>query len=417
MRGVMTVFWFTFREFARKKSFIISTIVILALVAGGLCVPSIINRFNEAQSAAASAGNNSQILYLVDPSGVLTSGCFDAEHFLSGYKLEIKSAADVNNLKKAIQKDDSKALILVSMKNGVPSFEYDVKKSGNGPGPDTVADAIRNAYATQMLQKGGTPTDTIAKVLSPVDYTVKELGKSYLSGIFSSILITILLFFSIYLYGYWVAMSIASEKTSRVMELLVTSTKPSRIVIGKSAAMGALGLGQLALILLTAVGVYTVAFPRDFTLLGEQLNFNNVTPFALLMAIIYFILGFALYAMLNAVVGSTVSKAEDVQSAMMPVSMVSLLSFYLAYTTMFMPESPMASVISVIPFSAAFSMPARLMSTEVPPLDICLSVGLLIITIILLAWLSIKIYSSAVLHYGKRLKISELLKLSNTKQA
>ena len=196
------------------------------------------------------------------------------------------------------------------------------------------------------------------------------------------------------------------------MELLVTSTKPSKIILGKSAAMGLLGLFQMFLVAVTATLTYKLTFPEDFKILGSQLDFSNFTPFSILMIIVYFILGYSLYAMMNAVAGATVSKAEDVNSAIMPISFISMFAFYFGYFALSVPNGNVAVAASIVPFSAPFSMPCRLLATEVPTWQIAASLGSLAITIILIAWISIKLYSNAVLHYGKRLKIKDLLKIS-----
>jgi len=208
-------------------------------------------------------------------------------------------------------------------------------------------------------------------------------------------------------------MSVASEKTSRVMELLVTSTKPSIIILGKSAAMGLLGLVQLFMVVCTGILTYKLTFPENFQIGGQVLDLSSFTPFSGVMIVLYFILGYSLFAMMNAVAGATVSKAEDVNSALMPISFISIAGFYMGFYSLPVPNGTVAIVSSIIPFSAPFSMPSRILATEVPAWQITASVFSLIITIIFIAWVSIKIYSSAILHYGKRLKLKDLLKMSN----
>jgi len=208
-------------------------------------------------------------------------------------------------------------------------------------------------------------------------------------------------------------MSVASEKTSRVMELLITSTKPSKIILGKSVAMGLLGLIQLFMVVFTGVLTYKLTFPENFAIAGQAIDLSSLTPLTLTMIVAYFILGYSLYAMMNAVAGSTVSKAEDVNSSLMPLSMISLVAFYMGYFSLAVPTSNVAIVASIIPFSAPFSMPCRILAIEVPVWQIVASLFSLVITIIFIAWISIKIYSSAILHYGKSLKIKDLVRMSN----
>jgi ABC-2 type transport system permease protein len=242
---------------------------------------------------------------------------------------------------------------------------------------------------------------------------VNELGQGYVKSKISSLIVIFVLFFAIYYFGYGIAVSVAAEKTSRVMETLVTSTKPSNIILGKTAAMGLLGLAQLALILFTAAITYRLFFPKNFSVFGQSIDFSAFTPLVLTMILLYFLLGYLLYAMMNAVAGASISKSEDVNTAIAPINMIALASFYAAYFPATMPNAgKIATITSVIPFTAPFSMPGRLLMGNVPALELAGSVALLIATISFLAWISIKIYSAAILHYGNRLKISDLMKMA-----
>ena len=409
MKTLGTVLAFTFREQVRKKSFIISTVIILLLVVAGMCVPSIIGA---AKNAGGAQKAEKFTLYVVDPQNVLASELSSGDGGLAGCRMELRPAAQAAALQKLVKGRENRALLTVTLKSGVPALTYYVHRSGDGPDPSALAEAVRVRYARGLLGKEGVSPSLAARAASPVSVSTVELGKGLLSGMLASMLLMILLFFFIYMYGYWVAMSVASEKTSRVMELLVTSAKPSRIVLGKSAAMGLLGLAQLVLILATAAVSYRLFFPDSFRVAGALLNFSSVTPFALAMSVVYFILGFALYAMLNALVGAMVSRAEDIQSALLPVSMISLLSFYFAYSTMFVPGSTAAAVVSIVPFTAPFAMPPRLVAADVPAWQIAASVGLLALTAAGVGAFSIRLYSAAVLHYGRKLRFGELIGLS-----
>ena len=224
-----------------------------------------------------------------------------------------------------------------------------------------------------------------------------------------------ILFFAVYLYGNTVAVSVSSEKTSRVMETLVTSTTPRNIIIGKTFAMGIVGLGQMFLLILTAFASYKLFIPAEMDIVSTMMGNINFSVTSIVICIVYFILGYTVYAFLNAVTGATISKVEDLNSAQTPIAMISLISFYLAYFTATVPDSSASKFASIFPFSSAFSMPGRILAGGATGWEIALSIGLLIITALLLAVVSIKVYSGAVLHYGKRLNIKDLLKLSKEK--
>ncbi|OJU09917.1 MAG: hypothetical protein BGN88_14005 [Clostridiales bacterium 43-6] len=233
----------------------------------------------------------------------------------------------------------------------------------------------------------------------------------------SCIVILLLLFFAIYYYGYWVAISVASEKTSRVMEVLITSTKPQNIIVGQSLAMGLLGVMQLTLVILTGLVTNKIAYPEGgATVMGQTISFSSFSPFSILMLVVYFVLGYGLYAMMDAVAGASVSRSEDVNSALMPISLIAVISFYVSYMASVIPGGGrITAIASIVPFTAPFAMPGRMIAMEVPLWEIGLSLVLLIVTIVFFVKISVRFYSSAVLHYGKRLKLTELAKMSKNK--
>jgi ABC-2 type transport system permease protein len=386
-------------------------------------MPAIIKTFNEnsknkteqSEASGSNAKESKGIVIILDSKNVLNGNLEAIKTVYPNYDFKVESNGNVEELKTKVKEEENTALLILDNKNGVPTFDYFVKQYGDGIDPTAISKILKSIFTTDLLKASNVSDSVSALVQSDVSYNVQELGKGKMKSYISSIVISMLLFFSIYYYGYGVAMSVASEKTSRVMELLVTSVKPSKIILGKSAAMGLLGLCQMFLVVVTGVGTYKLTSPDNFTIGGQALDFSNFTPFGLSMIIVYFILGYSLYAMMNAVAGASVSKAEDVNSSIMPISMISMVSFYLGYFTLAIPEGTIAIVASIIPFSAPFSMPCRLLATEVPAWQIMASIASLIVTIILIAWMSIKIYSSAVLHYGKRLKMKDLLQMSKHK--
>lgn len=418
MREFWGVFKYTFAENARKKVFIISTIITLILVVGLLSVPAILNFIDsgkkpEVQDSVdkSKVENNKKTIYVIDSKQVLKDSMPKLNEAYKGYQFKQEAMDKIDNLKENVKSGKDSAIIVVDEENGIPRLDYWVK-SITGIDTENLSDTIQKLHSGMILKNAGVPEGTAGKVLTDVGYKVNELGKGMLQGMFSAYLVIMIIFFAVYFYGYGVATSVASEKTSRVMEILVTSTRPSRIILGKSAAMGALGLVQMLLIMIAAVVTYKIAFPPDFTIVGQPVDFSNFTPAVMVFIIVYFILGYSLYATVNAVVGATVSKAEDVNSAIMPVNMIILVAFYFAYAAVSFPDGQIARIASIIPFTAPFSMPTRILMSTVPAWEIAASIALLAVSIVIISFISIKLYSSAVLHYGKRLKLGELFKMS-----
>ncbi|MGK0467662.1 ABC transporter permease [Clostridium sp.] len=418
MKEFLTVLGYTFKENSRKKAFIISTAITLILTVLIISMPAIIKSFdspekNKTQTDHTNKEEPKGIVYVVDSKDILKGNLDKLDKTFSEYEFKSETSDNIDLIKNKIKEDEKNVLLIFDEKNGVPTFDYLVKQAGSGVNPSEISSLIKGIFVTDLLTTAGVSDTATQMVQSDVSYNVNELGKGKNSSYISSIFISMLLFFAIYFYGYGVAMSVASEKTSRVMELLVTSTKPSKIILGKSAAMGLIGLIQLFMVVLIGTLTYKLTFPENFEIAGQVMDLSSFTPFSLLMIVIYFILGYSLYAMMNAVAGATVSKAEDVNSALMPISIISMVAFYMGYFSLAVPNSTIAIVSSIIPFSAPFSMPSRILATDVPIWQIAASIFALVITIVFIAWISIKIYSSAILHYGKRLKFKELVKMSN----
>ncbi|HEY8891073.1 MAG TPA: ABC transporter permease [Clostridium sp.] len=416
MKGFFTVLAYTFKENSRKKSFIISTIITLILTITLVSMPAIIKSFDKGATNKTQQGSkvseNKGLIFVVDSNNILNGNFDKLGSTFKEYTFKSETATNIATLKNKVKSEKNNTLIILDIKNGVPAFNYIVKQAGDGLDPSDVSRVIKSIFVTNLLKKSNVSDNIAHLVQSDIPFNTQELGKGKAISTISSMVVSMLLFFAIYFYGYGVAMSVASEKTSRVMELLVTSTKPSIIILGKSAAMGLLGLIQLSLVVCTALLTYKFTFPENFKIAGQVLDFSNFTPLSFVMIVSYFILGYFLYAMMNAVAGATVSKAEDVNSALMPISIISMVEFYLGFYSLPVPNGIVAIVSSIVPFSAPFSMPSRILATEVPIWQISASIFSLIITIIFIAWISIKIYSSAILHYGKRLNIKDLLKIS-----
>ncbi len=418
MKEFLEVFKYTFKENVRKKSFIISTVLILVIVVAAMVIPAIISKSqtgdgdNKKEQQIQTDTKKIKTVYLVDQTGTFGNSVNDIQKQIPDYKFEKVPVDSENNLKEEIKGKGESYMIVVSQKDTLPSIEYFTKEYGNGPDPDTISKVFKKAYVTTMLKGENVSEDVITKTLADLNVNVNELGNSKVGGLIASIFIVIILFFAIYFYGYGVSMSVASEKTSRVMELLITSVKPSRIIIGKTAGMGVLGLIQLALIIGVGAVTYSAVFPSEFTIAGMKMDLSGFTPFTSAMVMVYFVLGYTLYALMYAVVGATVSKAEDVNSAMMPMSFIAMIAFYFSYGTFAVPNSTAAKVASLIPFTAPFSVPSRLVTSDMPFWQIGASLGILLVTIILVGMISVKLYSYAVLHYGDRLKIGKLLQIS-----
>jgi ABC-2 type transport system permease protein len=415
MSEFLTVLKYTFRENIRKTAFIVSTIIILILTIAMMIVPGMIKNGTFNSSNGKDAKQKSAVVknfYIIDNAGLLQQDLSPFEAAFKEYRFDLKPNAGKKALMKLVKEDENKCLLVLGEQSDRLNMDYYVKTYGSGPERHALQAMVNTLYDSKLLGSAGVDKVTKEKVLATPGIKVNELGQGYFKSKISSMIIILVLFFAIYYFGYGIAISVASEKSSRVMETLVTSTKPSNIILGKTAAMGLLGLSQLTLILLTAAITYKLFFPKYFTMFGQSIDFSAFTPLAILMILVYFMLGYLLYAMMYAVAGASVSSSDDVNAAIMPITMISLISFYLAYLPATLPTPGKTAIAtSIIPFTAPFSMPGRLLSGSVSTAELTGSIVVLAATILLFSWISVKIYSAAILHYGNRLKIGELIKL------
>ena len=413
MREVWTVFRFTLRDGIRKKAFIITTAIVLVVILAACMIPALLGggaESPETPPAAAEPAEKSSVCYLLDRTGL--QGLREAlEAANPRVDFRMVTETDLDACKAEVEQSKTTSIVEIAPGEALPAVTVYVPDILSGISADGVADVVKTLYVSDLLAKAGLPEETASLALAPLVPQTVMLGKMDMSGYILGMALTMIVFFAVYYYGYGVAMSVAAEKTSRVMETLIVSARPSRILLGKCLGMGVLGLFQMGLFLLVGGVGFVLLVPGDFTIMGMPLALSSFTVASALLVLVYFLLGYALYAMLNSVCGATVSRAEDLNSAMMPTVLVSLISFYAAFTVMFLPDEGLKRIVTYIPFTSPFIMPFRLLNDTVPAADIAISVALLLVAIVVIAAVSVRIYSASVLHYGQRLKLKELFKL------
>ena len=414
MKQIFSVFAFTFKNGARQKTFIITTVIILAIILVACSVPRVLLSF--------TGGNIEDIVtgkfytcYYIDETGKLNGGELLLAEKLTDTEFIVATPEDKDRIISDIASDAKTALILIANgEDGKPAITISAKDFLNRAAANSgdIASVLSKLYSTRVMEELGIGAEIIADAQRQIPCTVNTEGGLTPSGYAAGILLITLTFFAVYYYGYGVASSVASEKSSRVMETLIVSAKPSYILIGKCLGMGILGLCQFGGILIFTALCWKLLIPPDFTVMGTALSLTSFTPRSVFLIIVFFILGYTLYAMMNAVCGATIDKLDELNAAMMPVMLISMGSFYLSYFTAMMGTTYdyLVNLSMYIPFSAPFIMPFVLLNGEVAGWQILLSAGILVVTIVIVAAISIRIYNASVMHYGKRLKLTEAIK-------
>jgi ABC-2 type transport system permease protein len=234
----------------------------------------------------------------------------------------------------------------------------------------------------------------------PVDAVVVA-SRGFLGTVF-----IILMFITILIYGMWVATGVATEKSSRVMELMISAASPRQLLVGKVLGIGGAGLTQYLAIATPAVLVLAFQDPIAQAVLGPGgagVPTGGLTIGLLAAYGVFFLLGFALFALIYAAVGSFVSRPDDLQTLSLPLSMVAMAGYLSALIVLLGGgTSELGGVASMVPPFSPFAMLARLMVSDVDPLEVVLAVAILVVAIGVVALVTVRIYATGVLLYGQR---------------
>ena len=406
MKDLLVVMKFTMKDMIKRKSFIISTIIFLIMIVVGFNVPNILKSIN--------GEDTSNKLVIVDEGNIFEGSLESLKNADTGYEIEI-SNAKYEEIKEKINNDEIESAIIVEKTNNNVKVRYIVKNTTMMTNvPDDIISMMNSLYSNLQISKLGLTESQLQSITPNFDYELEQTEEEKANGnVFAIMLLSIVLFYAIYFCAYQVSSSITTEKTSKIIETLVTSTSPKTIVLGKTIGIGVVGLLQLILLVGTAL-ISAKAF-LDPELINSILDISAITPYLGIITIIYFILGYLAYALLYALTGSTVSKPEDIQSANGPVAILAVIGFYLSYFTMMNPTSSLNVFASIFPISSPFCMPFRIMMGLASTTDVLISIAVLIITILVIAKVTIKIYSNAILNYGTKMGIKDIMKMYKDK--
>ncbi len=405
MRDIFVVMKFTILDMLRRKSYIISTIVILLLIVVGFNIPKIISN--------VSSDNNKERILIIDEENIFANNLSILDSLGLNYEFSYDNLEE-EKIKEQIDNDTIDSALIISKDDNMINMRYLVENVLFIDSiPEDLIDSLSTIYTKMQINKLNLTKEEEESLMPHFNYNIEQVSQEVNGNVIVMMLLSIVLFYAVYFCAYQISSSITTEKTSKIIETLVTSTSPKNIVLGKTIGIGITGLLQMVLILLTAV-ISAKCFLAP-NLLSMLVDIKSINLSLGIFIIIYFLLGYFTYALLYALTGSTVAKPEDVQSANTPVAIITVLGFYLAYFTMMDPLSELGKFTALFPISSPFCMPFCIMMGIASPKDIILSLTILVITILIIAKLAIKIYSNAILNYGSKMSLGEIFRMSKNK--
>ena len=410
MKQFFTVFRFEFKNYAKNKVFIAITLLAILLLGGVLFFPRVKEAFSSG-TQTEEPGQEREIVALADSSGANAQeslAFFSAA--LPQYEWKLTNA-DTGALKAKVEDGSYRfALILQSPLK----YQYIV---ANISMTDTVSneldELIVTKYRADTMQKLGLTAQESQQLLSAqAQGETITLGKDQMKSYFYTFILMFALYMTILMYGQFVAQSVVTEKSSKAMELLITSAKPSSLMFGKVVGAGLAGLVQLILIVGSAFVFFNLN--RSYWDSGSVITSLFDMPLGLVLyTILFFVAGYFLYAFLFGALASLASRMEDTNTLVMPVMLVFIVSFMVTIFSMVggKIDSVLMKVLSFVPFTSPMAMFARIAMSEVAPIQIILSIVILIVSIIGIGFLAAGIYRVGVLMYGKPPKLKELVRI------
>ena len=399
---------FEFKNYLQNKIFMGITIFLVAVIAIVMFFPRIMSNFDFNGNDNVS---EKPVMFVVDNSGENIEGIENA--FAQAFTdYNVKSAnADEINLNEEITSGNVKCAFVF---DSISSYTYYVNNLSITDTNTMIADEIlQNLNIINAMVNSGLSAEDAQSALSvQIEHNTESLGKDQMQNFLYTYIMIFALYMVILLYGQMVASNVANEKSSRAMELLITSAKPVSMMFGKVIASCLAGLMQLVAVFGSALLFY--ALNKEYWTGVEVVESTFDIPIELIVyMVIFFILGFLIYAFLFGAVGSTVSKLEDINTAVMPITFLFVAGFMIVIFSMTEGnvDSTLMTICSYIPFTSPMAMFTRIAMSTVSFAEIIISITILALSVIGTGFVSAKIYRVGVLLYGTSPKISNIIKV------
>jgi len=414
MKQLKTVLAFEYSNYVKSKAFLVVTILFAIIIIASGFIPRVMDMFSGSDKTGPDTEKEPSVLYLVDESGYFSDTDSIALALNNDYKIEIKNRNEIETLKTDItseKTDKAEALILIDKNLKLTYYE---NQSNMFSSFYNIYDILNSYLQSVKLAGLGFDSSKIQGILAPMDFETVELGKSFLPSYIVSYSAIILLYMTVVIYGQLVAASVAKEKSSRAMEILVTTVKPTYMIFGKVIGSGLAGLTQL--VIWMCAGILSVSLNSSYLSNIDILKtISETASTTLIYVFVFYLLGFFVYAFLYAGFGSLVSKMEELNTVLTPVVLILVAAYLVGIYCINLGESTFTSVMSFIPFFTPIIMFLRISMYRVETWEIILSLCTTALSCVLLGWVSAKIYRMGVLMYGKPPKIKEIFKAFRSK--
>ena len=406
MQQFFTVFKYEFKKIVLSKGYLISTGIMAIILAGVFFLPQLISDLK----LFGSADNTPVALIKTDyqNSETLVQTIHAA---LPDYEVKLTDKSTEEAKQEVV---DDKAKFFIEANHDLTEVtEY--SKIGFSDASvrevQSIDAIVKNLRQSDLLAEQNLAPSTIAKVLNPdVKINLETVNKNGAASVIYTFVLIYALYMAITFYGSHVMNSVVTEKTSRAMEVLATSVKPNALLFGKIISTSLAGLIQIAAIIIEAFICVKISSANNPSFPVNQI-ISNIPTQILIYMLIFFLLGFLIYSFLYGAFASTVSKIDELSSAVMPVQIIIVFTFIVTMSAINSgnADTPFNVFLSYFPFTAPMMMFTRAIISNVSTLEIILSILVLIISTYFIGWLSARIYRVGILMYGEKPNFIKLM--------
>ena len=406
MQQFFTVFKYEFKKIVLSKGYLISTGIMAIILAGVFFLPQLISDLK-----LFNSDNNTPVALIKTDYAKSETLVQTIHAALPDYEVKLTDKSTDEAKQEVI--DDKAKFFIEANHNLTEVTEY--SKIGFSDASvrevQSIDTIIKNRRQTDLLAEQNLAPSAIAKVLNPdVKINLETVNKNGAASVIYTFVLIYALYMAITFYGSHVMNSVVTEKTSRAMEVLATSVKPNALLFGKIISTSLAGLIQIAAIIIEAficVKISSVNNP-DFPV--NQI-ISNIPTQILVYMLIFFLLGFLIYSFLYGAFASTVSKIDELSSAIMPVQIIIVFTFIATMSAINSgnADTPFNVFLSYFPFTAPMMMFTRAIISNVSTLEIILSILVLIVSTYFIGWLSARIYRVGILMYGEKPNFIKLM--------
>ncbi|OEL09801.1 ABC transporter permease [Staphylococcus equorum] len=399
MDKFFATFSLTYKNKVKTKSFVIFTAIVILLMVGAANINQIIDLFDDGPDKVGVVSSNDEIYKVIKSQGDQLD---EGADFKQLSEKQAKSQVKNEKLDKAY----------------VIKLSEDQKLSGKILSKDTVSEqdkqklkATLSTVQTQFVAANlNLSQDELKQLQSQSEVTSEVLAdnanNSNLNEAqkgFNTMIVyagVMLIFFIVFNYASQVAMEIATEKTSRVIEMIITSVSPVTHILAKMAGVVSVALTQISIFIVAGIICFLV-FDIGDMLKGFDIEPNELTVQLIVVGIISMIIGILSYIILASILGSITARIEDINQSLMPMTLISMIAFYISFFSIMNTDTLLVKITSFIPLLSPFVMFVRASTPDVAIWEIVLSMVISIITIFILLWVAVRSYKDTILSFDK----------------